>query len=61
MLVVLLNLSGAWKTLRFLDEPRPPDRPLWYVGGTFLHNRRFGLLLVGGLAAEVVVRLALGR
>jgi 1,4-dihydroxy-2-naphthoate octaprenyltransferase len=61
MLAVLLNLSGAWKTLRFLDEPRPPNRPLWYVGGTFLHNRRFGLLLVGGLAAEVVVRLALGR
>ncbi len=61
MVAVLLNLGSAWKTLRFLQEPRPPDRPLWYVGGTFLHNRRFGLLLVGGLLAEAVVRLVLGR
>ncbi len=61
MLAVLLNLGGAFKTLKFLEQPRPPDRPLWYVGGTFLHNRRFGLLLVGGLLAEVALRLALGR
>jgi len=61
MLAVLLNLGGAFKTLKFLEQPRPPDRPLWYVGGTFLHNRRFGLLLVGGLLVEVLVRLILGR
>lgn len=61
LLAVLLNLVTAGRTLAFLHRAKPPERPLWYVGATFWHNRRFGLLLVGGLLLEIGVRAVTGR
>jgi len=47
--------------IRMYREPKPEERPkgyrgwpLWFVAAAFIHNRRFGLLFVGGLAAQVI-------
>lgn len=42
------------------DEP-PPEYPpsawpLWYVSFAFVHNRRFGLLFIGGLLIEAILQ-----
>ncbi len=61
----LLLVAGALPLLRLVlrtyDAPKPstpPERypgwPLWFVGFTFIHNRRFGLLFVVGLALQVI-------
>lgn len=55
------SLRRVWQIYR---EPRPeepppelPDGvwPLWYVAITFWYNRRFGLLFLVGLAADIAV------
>lgn len=65
MLVVLLALptfNMVWQAYR---RPKPEERPenypadvwpIWFVGFSFYHNRRFGLLFLLGLIAEVVLR-----
>jgi len=65
MLIVLLALptfNTVWQAYR---RPRPEERPenypadiwpIWFVGFAFYHNRRFGLLFLLGLIAEVVLR-----
>ncbi len=68
MLVVLLSLYGffklivpAYKSSKPATMPREYRAdvwPLWYVAFAFLHNRRFGILFVLGLLAEVVLELA---
>ncbi len=47
--------------LRFYNRPKPQEPPegyrgwpLWFVGAAFIHNRRFGLLFVGGLALQLI-------
>lgn len=59
LLLVLGAVPSAVRTVKLLNEPRPPERPLWYVGATFFHNRRYGLLLLAGLLAQIVVQTIL--
>ena len=66
MLVVFLSLYPFFKLiLPVYRAPKPASMPeeyradlwpLWFVAFAFLHNRRFGLLFVGGLIAEVVLQ-----
>jgi 1,4-dihydroxy-2-naphthoate octaprenyltransferase len=62
----LVLVAGALPLLllvfRFYRSPkpkRPPEGyrgwPLWFVGVAFIHNRRFGMLFVAGLALQLVV------
>lgn len=66
--VAMLLCFGAAPSLRrvwqIYKEPRPespppelPDGvwPLWYVAITFWYNRRFGMLFLVGLAADILV------
>ncbi|MBE7480375.1 MAG: prenyltransferase [Polyangiaceae bacterium] len=66
---VLLSTLGAvpalWlalKAYRFRRPAKPPPElppnvwPLWFVAFAFHHTRRFGLLYVLGLVADVVLR-----
>ena len=46
---------------RFYRQPKPERAPegyrgwpLWFVAVAFIHNRRFGLLFVSGLAIQVI-------
>ncbi len=64
LLVVLAwrEFREAWKIFG-QEKPKapPPDYPpeswpLWYVAYAFVHNRRFGLLFVGGLLLGVILR-----
>jgi 1,4-dihydroxy-2-naphthoate octaprenyltransferase len=65
MLVTLLGLPGAaafWKGYsKGRPEKPPPDYPyqiwpVWYVGISFVHNRRFGSLFLVGLIGDIVLR-----
>lgn len=66
VLVVFLALPRARAALALYAKPRPRERPehwpavvwpLYFVRAAFAHNRRFGLVFLGGLAADVVIRL----
>jgi 1,4-dihydroxy-2-naphthoate octaprenyltransferase len=70
VLVVVLALPRARAALALYAKPRPRERPehwptfvwpLYFVRVAFAHNRRFGLLFLGGLAADVVIRLLLPK
>jgi 1,4-dihydroxy-2-naphthoate octaprenyltransferase len=61
----LVLVAGAlpllWLLVRIYRQPKPkapPEGyrgwPLWFVGVAFIHNRRFGLLFVSGLALQLV-------
>ena len=60
LVVGALPLLGlVW---RFYSRPKPEERPkgyrgwpLWFVGVAFIHNRRFGLLFVAGLALQLTL------
>jgi 1,4-dihydroxy-2-naphthoate octaprenyltransferase len=65
VLIVAFALPRLRTALAAYARPRPAERPEWYpaqawplylVHFAFLHNRRFGLLLLVGLVGEVVVR-----
>ena len=52
--------------LKLYREPKPsepPERytvwPLWYVSWAFYHNKRAGLLFVGGLFLNLLIPLSL--
>src|SRR2546425_11838577 len=62
----LVVVAGALPLLalvvRFCRRPKPrhpPEGyrgwPLWFVGVAFIHNRRFGMLFVAGLALQLAV------
>ena len=62
----LVLVAGALPLLllvfRFYSRPkpkRPPEGyrgwPLWFVGVAFIHNRRFGMLFVAGLALQLAL------
>ena len=65
LLVVGAMPALVW-ALRFYNQPKPkeppedyPGWPLWFVGIAFIHNRRFGLLFIGGLALQLLGEAAL--
>ncbi|MBI1885567.1 MAG: prenyltransferase [Chloroflexi bacterium] len=60
-------LPLAFQVLPAFSSPKPTEPPkgfrgwpLWFVGFAFVHNRRFGLLFVTGLALQVVVETVAG-
>lgn len=62
LLVVFIALPTLWLALRAYSRPRPdkPPKelppnvwPLWFVAFAFLHMRRFGMLYVAGIVADV--------
>lgn len=64
MLAVVLAVPKLLKTLRIFSEPRPSEKPehmapgvwpLYLVRFAFEYNRRFGLLFLAGLLADVVL------
>jgi 1,4-dihydroxy-2-naphthoate octaprenyltransferase len=70
VLVVFLAVPRARAALALYAKPRPTERPehwpafvwpLYFVRVAFAHNRRFGLLFLVGLAADVALRLFLTR
>ena len=70
VLVVVFALPRARTALVTFARPRPRERPaqwpalawpLYFVRLAFVHNRRFGLLFVVGLALDLVVRSLIAR
>jgi len=67
MLVVFLALPVFFKVLlQMYRSPKPEERPaeypadswpLWFVATAFIHNRRFGLLYLGGLILNTILTL----
>ena len=60
----LLLVAGALPLLRWVlriyNAPKPAEPPegyrgwpLWFVGIAFIHNRRFGVLFIAGLALQL--------
>jgi 1,4-dihydroxy-2-naphthoate octaprenyltransferase len=65
MAVVLLALPGYVQAVKAHAYPRPKERPsqfpekiwpLWFSAFVFSHTRRFGLLFLGGLCVDVMIR-----
>ncbi len=61
------SLPRALEVWKVLSRPRPetppadwPIWPLWYVGWCFYLGKLAGGLLIGGMAAEILVRALLG-
>jgi 1,4-dihydroxy-2-naphthoate octaprenyltransferase len=66
MLVVFFAGKRALINLGVLTKPRPaeppkewPAWPTWFSGVAFYHNRLFSNLLILGLVADLLLRLAL--
>ena len=66
LLVIALAFPRLRAAIAAFAKPRPAERPahypelawpLYLVHYAFLHNRRFGLLLLVGLVADVAIRL----
>lgn len=60
LLLVAGALSLLWLLLRWYNQPKPAQPPegyrgwpLWFVGIAFVHNRRFGMLFIAGLALQL--------
>jgi 1,4-dihydroxy-2-naphthoate polyprenyltransferase len=69
LLLVLLALKTFGLVYMVYRQPKPAERPerypaeswpLWFVAFAFLHNRRFGLLFLLGLIADLGLRSLLG-
>jgi 1,4-dihydroxy-2-naphthoate octaprenyltransferase len=69
LVLVLLALTAVPLVFGVYSKPKPEQRPdnypadtwpLWFVAFAFLHNRRFGLLFLLGLIADLVVRAVMG-
>ena len=65
VLVVLLALPKARAAMAIFARPRPKERPehwpklawpLYFVRVAFVHNRRFGMLLLVGLLGDLMAR-----
>ena len=67
MLLVFLSLPMFFKNvLPMYRHPRPTERPedypaeiwpLWFVASAFAFSRRFGMLFLGGLILDTVLKL----
>jgi 1,4-dihydroxy-2-naphthoate octaprenyltransferase len=66
----LVLVAGALPLLlllfRFYRQPKPEEPPegytgwpLWFVAVAFIHNRRFGMLFVAGLALQLLAEAVL--
>ena len=69
LLLVLLALTAVPLVFGVYSHPKPEQRPdnypadtwpLWFVAFAFMHNRRFGLLFLLGLIADLAVRIVTG-
>jgi 1,4-dihydroxy-2-naphthoate octaprenyltransferase len=69
LLLVLLALKTFGLVYAVYRRPRPEQPPakypastwpLWFVAFAFMHNRRFGLLFLLGLIADLALRAFLG-
>lgn len=68
LLLAVLGAAGWYvNAVRVYSQPRPASPPaeyppgvwpLWYAAFAFQHTRRFGLLFLAGLAADVIARRA---
>ncbi len=65
VLIVVLAYSLLKVALTQYQKPKPTEPPawyakdawpLWFVSFAFVHNRRFGLLLIAGLLGDLVLR-----
>jgi len=66
LLLVMGALPLLLVFLRFYNRPKPQEAPegyrawpLWFVGVAFVHNRRFGLLFMAGLALQLIAEAVL--
>ena len=68
LLIVFLALPKLRDAILIYRQPKPARRPvdyptdawpLWFVAYAFAHNRRWGLLFLGGLVADVIARAVL--
>jgi 1,4-dihydroxy-2-naphthoate octaprenyltransferase len=67
MLLVFLSLPMFFRVvLPMYRRPRPTEPPedypegvwpLWYVASAFAFSRRFGILFLGGLILDTILRL----
>jgi 1,4-dihydroxy-2-naphthoate octaprenyltransferase len=62
LVLVIGALPLLLLVIRFYSKPKPekappnyPGWPLWFVAVAFIHNRRFGLLFVGGLGLQLTL------
>ncbi len=60
LLHAMAGLPLLWLMIKFYRKPKPAERPkgyrgwpLWFVGMAFIHNRRFGMLFLAGLAIQL--------
>jgi 1,4-dihydroxy-2-naphthoate octaprenyltransferase len=60
--LVIGALPLLWQTYQFYRVPKPDEAPkgyrgwpLWFVAIAFIHNRRFGMLFVAGLALQLAI------
>jgi hypothetical protein len=60
--IVAAAIPMLWQLIQFFSTPKPDEPPdwyrggwpLWFVGMAFIHNRRFGMLFIGGLALQLI-------
>jgi 1,4-dihydroxy-2-naphthoate polyprenyltransferase len=62
--IVFIAAKDAWPALKRLSRPRPTEAPpgyplwpRWFSTVCFVHNRRFGNLLVLAVAADTALRI----
>ncbi|MDP2674262.1 MAG: prenyltransferase [Dehalococcoidia bacterium] len=66
LLLVVGALPMLLWVLRIYNAPKPAEPPegyhgwpLWFVGIAFIHNRRFGVLFIAGLALQLAAEAVL--
>ena len=62
LVLVIGALPLLWQMYQFYRSPKPeeapkgyPGWPLWFVAIAFIHNRRFGMLFIAGLAIQIAI------
>ncbi len=62
LVLVIGALPLLWQLYQFYRSPKPeeapkgyPGWPLWFVAIAFIHNRRFGMLFIAGLAFQLAI------
>jgi 1,4-dihydroxy-2-naphthoate octaprenyltransferase len=66
VLLALLGIPRLVESLRVFNRPKPDSPPhsyigwpLWFVGAAFVHTRRAGALLIGGLILNALLPIRL--
>ncbi|MCH7952494.1 MAG: prenyltransferase [Chloroflexi bacterium] len=62
LVLVIGALPLLWQMYQFYRSPKPEEAPkgyrgwpLWFVAIAFIHNRRFGMLFIAGLAIQIAI------